>query len=64
MNQSLEDRRRELWIGVCIAATRKATCWLDNISPSEVANEALAEFDKVFHNSEQKELSKIISEVK
>ena len=60
MNQSLEDRRRELWVGVCIAATRKATCWDNSFTPSKIANDSLAEFDKVFHNSEQKEFEETI----
>lgn len=63
MNQSLEDRRRELWIGVCIAVNGTVNC-LEYATAPKYANAALAEFDKVFHNSEQKELSKIISEVK
>ena len=58
MNQSLEDRRRELYVGVCIAVHSHPI--VSQHDRKQIPLDALAEFDKVFHNSEQKEFEETI----
>lgn len=53
MNQSLEDRRRELYVGVCIAVHSHPI--VSQHDRKQIPLDALKEFDRVFLNSNERE---------